>query len=81
MQCPAREAVCRKYSKKGRFKSVCRSKSTIGDVTELEDEIAFLDTVTAKGKAVDCQPLPQQLREGVLGSSRRRRDSIFRERV
>ena len=50
MQCPAREAVCHKCSKKGHFKSVCRSKTTIGDVTELEDEIAFLDTVTAKGK-------------------------------
>ena len=50
VQCPAREAVCHKCSKKGHFKSVCRSKSTIGDVTELKNEIAFLDTVTAKGK-------------------------------
>ena len=35
IQCPAREAVCHKCSKKGHFKSVCRSKSTVEDVTVL----------------------------------------------
>ena len=55
LQCPAKDAFCHHCSKKGHFKSMCRSRSTIGDISELENEIAFLDTVesdvaTVKGE-------------------------------
>ena len=45
-QCPAKNAVCHRCSKKGHFKRMCRSESTIGDISE--DELAFLGPVTTK---------------------------------
>ena len=44
-QCPAREAICHYCSKKGHFKSMCRSKSTVGDISDDEEDFTFLDTV------------------------------------
>ena len=44
-QCPAREAICHHCSKKGHFKSMCRSRNTIGDISDEGEELTFLDTV------------------------------------
>ena len=33
-QCPAREAVCRKYSKKGHFQAMCHTGRTVGKINK-----------------------------------------------
>ena len=42
-QCPASEATCHLCSKKGHFKSMCRTKKVIDDISD--EEFVFLDTV------------------------------------
>ena len=49
--CPAKDAICHSCSKRGHFSSVCRSKSAIDNVSEQEEDIAFLDTVVSKSKS------------------------------
>ena len=44
-QCLAREAICHHCSKKGHFKSMCRSRNTIGDISDEGEELTFLDTI------------------------------------
>lgn len=51
MQCPARDAVCHNCSAKGHFKSMCRSKTTVNNVSELDNKIAFLDVVHVQSDA------------------------------
>ena len=43
-QCPAREATCHLCSKQGHFKSMCRTKKVIDDISD-EEEFIFLNTV------------------------------------
>ena len=42
--CPARDAICRKYSKRGHFQSVCHSIAKVGEVCQ-GDPDTFLGTV------------------------------------
>ena len=51
-QCPAREATCHNCSKKGHFKSVCRSINAVDDISD-EEEFIFLDTVSLEIAAVN----------------------------
>ena len=51
-QCPAREATCHNCSKKGHFKSVCRSRNAVDDISD-EEEFIFLDTVSLEIAAVN----------------------------
>ena len=51
-QCPAREATCHNCSKKGHFKSVCRSRNAVDDISN-EEEFIFLDTVSLEIAAVN----------------------------
>ena len=56
MQCPGRDAVCHNCSQKGHFKSMCRNRSTVKDVSELEyDEIAFLDVIESDTAVVKAE--------------------------
>lgn len=43
-QCPAREATCHNCNKKGHFKSMCRSKNAVDDISD--EDFIFLDTVS-----------------------------------
>ena len=56
-QCPAREAVCRKCSKKGHFQIVCCTVKTVGAIERGEDDI-FLGTVYASADAVSMTGSP-----------------------
>ena len=52
-QCPAREAICHYCSKKGHFESVCRSKHTIGDISDDGEDLSFLDTIHSEVAAIN----------------------------
>ncbi len=45
-KCPARESKCNTCKKVGHWWKVCRSSSRVHDVTETEDDAAFLGSVT-----------------------------------
>ena len=57
-QCPAREATCHHCSKKGYFKSMCKSKNVIADISDSEEELVFLDTVHSEIAVVDGNTKP-----------------------
>ena len=44
-QCPARDAICRKCSKKGHYQAVCRSKHSVGAVHAEQEEDVFIGTI------------------------------------
>ena len=44
-QYPAKEATCHNCSIKGHFKSMCRSRNTVDDISD-EEDFVFLDTVS-----------------------------------
>ena len=51
--------MCDNCSLKGHFKSMCRNRSTVEDVSELEhDEIAFLDVIKSDTAVVKAQGQP-----------------------
>ena len=47
--CPARDAVCRKCSKRGHFQAVCRSSARVGEIHQVDPPEAFLGGVDTQG--------------------------------
>ena len=53
-QCPAREATCHLCSKKGHFKSMCRTKKVIDDISDEEEFVVHTEIAVVEGGTKLC---------------------------